>query len=98
MDLIKYIASDGDLCETVECEASEEGYNVSDLREPNDEELVDLKPTFSDENLRKTSISSENSATNSDSGVPYLVEEAINDTTFIKPPKKRCKRAILMAK
>lgn len=85
MELVKYIASDGDLRD-VYC--SDE-YKVKKSSKSNSDVLVHLKggkpvEVADNEPYKGEDVTSDNS-------VPHLVEEAMNDTTDVKPIKKRSK-------
>jgi hypothetical protein len=80
MELIKYIASDGDLCNVDE-------YKLEESRQSNDDVLVDIQGESSCKDS-DTPCMGRDEITSLDKDVPQLVEEAMNDT-FVKPSKKK---------
>ena len=88
LDLVKYIASDGDLHDGLNNE-----FASTNSKNANEKMLVTLDETekenignnadfnFTHGSLDGSSLKKE---------VPELVEEAMNDMTEITPPKKRC--------
>ncbi|XP_065221759.1 autophagy-related protein 2 homolog A [Planococcus citri] len=85
MDLVKYIASDGDLADTtVEDDSS------SVKKPPTSEDvLVNFKPEKVVENVNAAPRMNLGDIAETDEGVHQLVEEAINDTIVFKPNKRR---------
>lgn len=85
MELVKYVASDGDLCDT---NCGEE-YKMNGSRESNDDVLVNFQNEAPKENLDTPCMGRGETEESSEKGVPQLVEEAMNDTTFVKPARKK---------
>lgn len=85
MELVKYIASDGDLRD-VYCN---DEYKIKKSSNSNYDVLVNLKGGKPVEVTDKEPYMGEGVI--SDNSVPHLVEEAMNDTIDVKPIKKRSK-------
>lgn len=89
LDLVKYIASDGDLHDGLSNDsATNHSKNSNDkiLVTLEENEKDDIMGDGSDFNFSHGSLD----GSSSKKEVPELVEEAMNDMTEITPPKKRC--------
>lgn len=84
MDLVKYVASDGDLVDTNVIDE----YGVT-KKQNNEDVLVNLKGERVVENLDNTPRMNRGNSESSEEGVHQLVEEAMNDTIIIQPSNKR---------
>lgn len=92
MELVKYIASDGDLVDTTVIDDS------SNVEKPptSEDVLVNFKAEKIPENVNAAPCMNLGDIAETDEGVHQLVEEAMNDTIVFKPIKRRSTFKLLL--